>query len=334
MKPDNEKLTVLPIKDFAKKIICDGHIYLRTKEGRKFYLMKPGILIDESFIKKHAMTQSVFDYHQVTNPIAMSQFRQLFKELRYLQFEKDLRNKTAEIVIFFKSSFENQIHFLSFAQACFEEFNAIGSEDVKRMHETDLHLFRKSLYSAAFAVIIGLTNDFYHYAMIKDFYNLTLGLDIGLCEEHYSYFVAQACNHENTTPGSGLAWMTQEGATELETGVFLKHPEISYKYFENHGELLAFPELSEVALYQHELSEGNGFPRGIPKGQVSSWEAVVILASSMVEIAEDYNFENDVMNFIFSFESQKKNQIPVQRVYKKLLLSLGNILKIKETTGQ
>jgi len=217
--------------------------------------------------------------------------------------------------------------------ACYNEFCLIPTDDLKRMHETDLHLFRKSLYSAAFAVIIGFTNDFYHYPMIKDLYNLTLGLDLGLCEENYSYFVAEACNRENQAPGTGHAWMTSEGATESELNVFLKHPETGHKYFKEHSDLFAYPELIQITLYQHELSNGKGFPRGIPKGQVSSWEAIVILADSLVGIFDQYKFECEVMSYLFSFENHKLSDIPVQRVYQKLCMGLGDIFKLKEGAG-
>lgn len=333
MKPTNLTSTSMPIKDFAKKIICDGHLYFRSKEGRRFYLMKPGVLIDEAFVKKHAVNQTVFDYESVIDEKIVEQFSALFRELKYLQFEKDLRLKTQEIVAAFKSAFEKQTHFLTFALACHTEFCNLPRKDLLRLHETDLHLFRKSLYSAAFAVIIGFANDFYHYPMIKDFYNLTLGLDLGLCESHYSYFVAEACNRENQNPGSGSVWMKAEGATEFELNVFLKHPENSYKFFAENPSLMAYPELKEIALYQHELSNGNGFPRGIPKGQVSSWEAVVMLASSMVEIRDEYEFENDVLNYIFNYQNQKLQDIPVQRVYQKVCMGLGDLFKIKESAG-
>lgn len=333
MKPTTEKLIDLPIKDFAKKIICDGHLYLQSKEGRRFYLLKPGIMVEESFIKKHATHQTVFQFEQVTDQTITAQFTTLFRELKYLQFEKDLRLKTQDIVAFFKGSYESDVHFLSFAMACYNEFCALPAEDLKKMNETDVHLFRKSLYSAAFAVIIAFTNDFYHYPMIKDFYNLTLGLDFGLCDANYSYFVAQACNHENQSPGSGQGWMKKEGATDLELKVFLKHPEVGHQYFQNHSEIFAYPELIEVVLYQHELSNGEGFPRGIPKGQVSSWEAVVVLANSLVEIRDEYEFETGVMPYLYSFQNQKLNDIPVQRVYQKLCMGLGDIFKMKESAG-
>ena len=314
----------LPVKDFAKKIISDGHLYLSSKEGRRFYIMKPGIMIDEAFIIKHAATQTIFDYAPVTDSTIQFHFAGLFKELKYLQFERDLRLKTQEVVIYFRDIYKSDAHFLTFALACYEEFCALPKEDTRRLHDTDLHLFRKSLYSAAFAVIIGMTNDFYHYPMIKDFYNLTLGLDLGLCESNYSYFVAEACNHENQVPGSGKDWMQIEGASESELNVFLDHPSKGHQYFRTHKDIFTYPELIEVVLYQHELSNGKGFPRGIPKGQVSSWEAVVVLATSLVEIKDEYTFESEVVSFLLSFKNQRLTDLPVQRVFQKLCMGLSS----------
>ena len=81
MKTNLNNSKPLQVKDLAKKTICDGHVYLTTKEGRQFYLLKPGILIEEAFIKKYAITQTTFDYIAVTDQLIISQFQTLFKEL-------------------------------------------------------------------------------------------------------------------------------------------------------------------------------------------------------------------------------------------------------------
>lgn len=330
MKPENQNLTKLPIKDLAKKVICDGHLFLSTVGGRKFYLMKPGIFMDPSFIKKHAPNNSIFDFESVVNNETKEKFQTLFKELRYLQFEKDLRLKCVEIVRYFCDVYSGEEHFLSFALACHEEFCALPFEKQLKMHETDLHLYRKSLYSAAFAVIIAMGNDYYNYPMLKDFYNLTMTLDIGLCETNYSYYVAQACNEENKQPGSGRAYLENEKATSSEVEVFLKHPERSYKFLKTE-QILSYPELAEVALYQHELSDGNGFPRGVEKGQVSSWEAIVILADSLVEISDTFPFETEIVNYLLDFQNKKLGELPISRVYKKLCLAFNHLKSMKET---
>ena len=331
MKHEPQNLIKLAVKDFAKKKICDGHLYLAGPGGRKFYLMKPGILIDEAFVKKHAVANSVFDYEPVVNQLVFEQFTTLLKELRYLQFERDLRLKCTEFIEYFHHIHSSGEHFLSFVLACHQELNSLPADVVLKMHETDCHLFRKAMYSSAFAVLIGMTNDYYHYLMLKDFYNLTMSLDMGFCDAHYSYFVAQACNHENQNPGAGIKWMESEKATEMEKNVFLKHPETSYQFLKQNPDILTHQELAEVALYQHELSLGDGFPRGIPKGQVSSWEAVVMLADSLVEIVDEYQFETKTLDFIINFQNKKLNDLPVGRVYRKLCASLLHFGKLKET---
>ena len=319
----------LPVKDLAKKVICDGHLFL-TSGGRKFYLMKPGVYVDPGFVKKHAPQNSTFDFEAVVQEEVKEKFKSLFRELRYLQFEKDLRLKCFEIVAYFYRTYSSDEHFLSFALACHEEFCQISLEEQLKMHETDMHLFRKSIYSAAFAIIVGMTNDFYHFLMLKDFYNLTMALDIGLCDTSYSWFVAQACNEENRRPGFGKTYLENEKATEQEIQVFLKHPERGYEFLKN-SSLLAHPELKEVALYQHELSDGKGFPRGVAKGQISSWEAVVIFADSLVDISSEYSFESEVIKYLLNFQNQKLKDLPVGRVYKKMCMAFDYLGSMKET---
>ncbi len=334
MKQDKQPTIKIPIKDFAKKIICDGHLYISTKEGRRFYVMKPGILLDQAFIKKHATAGTVFDFEPVTNQEVYQKFCSLFRELRYLQFEKDLRQKTLEIIQYFHEVYRGENHLLTFSMAAYQEFCHLPKTVIERMHETDSYLFRKSMYSASLAIIIAMSNDFYHFMMLRDFYSLTMCLDYGLCEANYSYFVAQACNQESRRPGSGQAVLLEEHASELEIKNFFDHPRKSYDFMKSTPDILAHPELAEILLYQHELADGSGFPRGIPKGQVSSWEAVVLLADAMVEIQDKYEFETQVVNYLVNFKNEKMGDLPVNRVFQKLCAGLQHFEKImKENAG-
>jgi hypothetical protein len=329
MTTGNQNFIKLPVKDLAKKIICDGNVYLSIGQ-RRFFLMKPGVLVDPGFIKKHAATSPTFDFDCVIDQDVKENFKSLFKELRYLQFEKDLRTKCLEIVGYFHEVFSKETHLLTFAMACHEEFCSLTLDEQRKMHETDMHLFRKALYSSAFSIIIAITNDYYHYPMLKDFFNLTFSLDIGLCEENYSYFVAEACNHENRLPGSGREYLLREGASIFEIEVFFRHPEKSYDFLKTYT-FLSFPELQEVTLYQHELADGGGFPRGVKKGQISSWEAVVIFADSMVEILSEYAFETNVIEYMLSFKNEKLKDLPVNKVFKKMSGTLNHFKNVEET---
>jgi hypothetical protein len=323
MKQKQKNLNRLLIKDFAKKIICDGYLFV-TYNSKVFCVMKPGIFIDPEFIKKYAIKNQVFEFESVVSDEVKEKFKLLFRELKNENLEKPIREKCAEIFRYFFDAFSGKYHFLTFAQACYEEFCAVPLDYQNKLHEIDLYLFRKGLYSSAFSIIVAMANDFYHYPMLQDFYNLTFSLDLGLCEQNYSYHVAVACNHENQKPGYGLKYLDSEKVTKLEIDVFLNHPEKSYEFVKNRS-YLNYPELAEAILYQHELSDGTGFPRRIFKGQVSNWEAVTILADSLVEIADRFEFEMNAVEYLKKFKNSKMIDIPISRVYKKLKIAIKDI---------
>lgn len=320
----------LPVKDLAKRKIADGHIYLSTSEGRKFYLLKPGMLLDEEFIRKHAQLNTTFDFDPVAKSEIVESFKKLFTELKYLQFEKDLKFQSLKIIGEFYQVFSQEEHFLSFAQAAFDSFSLVPHEMLRKIHSQDTQLFRKSFYSAAFSVITALSNDFYHFTMLRDFYNISFLLDSGLCDANYSYYVAQACNQENKHPGHGKSWLETENATKLEIQVFLDHPRKSYDFIKKSG-ILAFPELIEAVLYQHELASGKGFPKGIPRNFVSSWEAVIIFADSLVEISDSFQFENRVIDHLMLFQNSKLKELPVSKVHSKLKEAIKHFELLKES---
>lgn len=329
---DHKKMSLqkLALKDLAKKTLCDGHLFLISKEGRRFYVMQPGMLLDEEFIKKHALHNAAFEFEPIVKEEIIENFSKLLRQLKYLQFEKDLRLKSVELVMYFHTVFQRDEHFLNFALACYREFNLIPMERQKRMHGLDINLFRKSLYSAAFSIITALTSDFYHYTMLRDFFNLTFSLDMGLCDANYSYYVAKGCNRENQQPGTGAAWMKEEKASDAEIEVFLKHPQKSYEFVKSLS-ILSYPELSEITRFQHELSNGKGFPRGITKGQISSWEAVVLFADSLVEIEDSFSFEKNVVQHLLNFHNSKLNELPVGRVHNKICKAFEYFDSLKET---
>ena len=288
------------------------------------------MLLDEEFIRKHAQLNTTFDFDPVGKPELIENFMKLFTELRYLQFEKDLKLQSLKIIGEFYRVHADEEHFLSFAQAAFDSFNLVPHEALKKIASQDTQLFRKCYYSAAFSLITALSNDFYHYMMLRDFYNISFLLDSGLCDSNYSYYVAQACNQENKLPGSGKGWLESEKATQLEIQVFLEHPKKSYDYIRKTS-ILAFPELAEAVLYQHELASGRGFPKGIPRNFVSSWEAVIMLADSLVEISDSFQFENRVIDHLMLFQNNKLRELPVGKVHAKLKEALKHFELLKET---
>jgi len=325
----SEVLMKMHVKEVSKKSICDGYLYL-SSNGKKILLLKPGSLITSSFLHKHAMAGTTFEFSQVSDQKVFQHFSKLFKELKYLHFEKDLNVKSEEILHHFFQTHGNGEQFFSFAYACYEEFSAQKEIQSEKLNETDVNLFIKSFYSAGMSVLFSLSQGIYHYPMIKDIYNLSLCLDIGLCHKGYSFFVAQACNQENKSPGSGLAWIKGQSASPEEIEVFKEHPQKGYEFFTQHS-ILNYPELKKTILFQHEIANGMGFPNGVHHSQISSIESILILADALVEIKDGEHFPTGVLEHIKKFDSKKIEILPVKRVFNKFLMKHKEEYKFEDT---
>ena len=322
-------MSKIHVKEMSKKSICDGFLYY-VSGSKKILLLKPGSLISQSFLHKHAMAGTTFEITHISDENLIKHFSGLFKELKYLHFEKDLQAKAEEIVEQFFEAFSQNKHFFSFAFACYEEFCAQKEMQSVRLNETDVNLFIKSFYSASLSILFALSNGIFHYPMVKDIYNLSFCLDIGLCHKNYSFYVSQACNVENKSPGTGLTWMKNHSASLEEVEVFFNHPNNTFKFFQENS-ILNFPELAQTVLYQHELANGEGFPKGVNHSQISGVESILILADAMVEIKDEDHFEKGILDHFEHFESKKLMILPVKRVLNQLMKKRKNYHKLEGT---
>lgn len=320
-KKNTEK--IIGIREITKKNLCDGKLFLNVG-GKNIFLMSSGTFIDDEFIKKHAALNSKFVLEQEINHEIKSEFKRLFKELKYTQFEKDLRLKCLEIIDAFYRIYREENHFISFALAAYEEFCLLPRHEQSSLHEADVNLFRKSLYSAAFSVLISIANDFYHYLVLRDLYNVTFSLDLGLGGENYTYYISEACNRESRFPGEGIRYLEQENVSKAEKELYLQHPRVGSEKLSSLN-ILSYPKLSQIILFQHELSSGEGFPDGIKKGQISIWDSIAILADSLVEISSEHEFEKNVINYFYSLEESKTHDLPVSKVLKNLMRVFGHL---------
>lgn len=314
---------IIGVRELAKKTLCDGKLFLNVG-GKNILLMSSGTFIDDHFIKKHAAINSKFVIEQEINHEIKSEFKRLFKELKYSQFEKDLKLKCLEIVDTFYKVYKEKNHFISFAVAAYEEFCLLPREVQSSLHEADVNLFRKTLYSSAFSILIAIANDFFHYLVLRDLYNVTFSLDIGLAGDKYTYYISEACNRENRSPGEGILYLESQNVSRAERELYLQHPRLGSEKINSLG-ILSYPKLSQIILFQHELSSGEGFPEGIKKGQMSIWDSIVILADSLVEISSEHEFEKNVITYFYSLEETRIHDLPVSRALKNLMQVFGHL---------
>jgi len=310
-----EKLKEIDI-NFWDQTLSPGHLFIQM--GPKLLsLLEAGQVIDKNYLNKYKNSKLFIESKIDSKKYEM--FMELFDQLKNIKFEKPNRDHCklimSKIVEDWSSS---DSHLLTFALACFNTFNSLPTSELSRIDNTDIRLFKKSLYSSCIAVVTAMSNDFYEFSILQDFYQITFVMDFGLCDASYSFHIANAVDAESTGAGNGLLYLEKAKASVNERNLFLGHPEKSYKLLESEHINLHYPELSSIVLYQHETTTGNGFPRGITKREVSSWDAICLYADSIVKMTAIEQLESNCMSYLISESNLKQDLLPVKRVFMKL----------------
>jgi hypothetical protein len=159
---------------------------------------------------------------------------------------------------------------------------------------------------------------------LREIYQAAWYLDAGLIDESFTYWVALACQAERMRPGEGGKFLIAQAASEKEHALFFTHPRRSYERAQN--ELLArlsFGELLLSVLHHHEKSDGSGFPEKSCLSVLSDWEALMVLADSLVDYREEIlekNLRQGWQELWNVFLARPVDGLPIQSVVGKLSL--------------
>jgi hypothetical protein len=298
---------------FWEQTLSSGRLLLQMGPKR-ISLLEAGQLIDKNHLKKYQDSNLVLDV--CTDQDKYEEYVSLFSDLKNKKFEKDQRELAKKIL---KAVFEDwkkeQTHLLTFATACFDSFNTLPREELVKIDNTDLRLFKKAIYASAIAVVAAISNDYFEFNLIKDLYLVTFVLDVGLCDTNYSYHIAMAVDEESKLAGAGIDYLKTVHASEKEHELFLKHPEKSHDLIESLAFNMSYPELSEIVLYQHETTQGSGFPRGVTKREISTWDAVCLYADGVVMMSSLSEFEKSPLRYLLEKSFEKQDHLPIKKVF-------------------
>lgn len=300
-------------QSFWDQTICSGRLFLQMGPKR-LSLLEAGQVIDKNYLEKYKNSDLYLE--SVVNEVQLTEYKNLFTQLKSKKFEKEQR-EIAKLIVesVLKEWHDPSAHILTFAKACFESLNFIPMSELLKIDGTDLRLFKKSLYASALSVIIGISNDYFEFNLLKDLYQITFILDFGLCESSYSYHMANAVEAESIKPGAGLEYLEQSKASTKEKELFLKHPEKSHDLIESLSFHMTYPELMEIVLYQHETISGTGFPRGITKREVSTWDAVCLYADGIVSMSALEKLETHTIDYLLDKSYEKQEALPIKKVF-------------------
>ncbi len=301
---------------FWEQVLTPGRLLLQM--GPKLLpLLEAGQVIDQKFLAKYKNSKLIVE--SAIDEELYLHLKFLFSDLKTKKFEKDQRELAKKILGSVLTGWKKKdSHLLTFALACFECLNTLPAEELTKIDSTDIRLFKKALYSSALSVITAMSNDYFEFNLIKDLYQVTFVLDVGLCDSNYSYHIAGAVDEESKKAGSGLIYLDKVHASTQEKNLFLKHPEKSHDLIESYQFSMTYPELCQIVLYQHETTSGTGFPRGVTKREISTWDAVCLYADGIVMMSSIEDLEKNTLDYILKKSIEKQNLLPIKKVFTRL----------------
>ena len=313
----SHKLFVPIDETFWSQIICDGDLCLQM--GPKLLpLLSAGEFIEKKDLEKYK-SKNLLVIKRVIDQDQYQIYLKMFSDLKDMIFEKDQRQQAKEILSSVHHEWQgNESHLLTFALAAFYSFNSLPDEELQKINETDLRLLKKSTYAGAICLLTAMSNGFYSFDILKDLYLVSFAMDIGLNGKDYTYHVSKAVDVEAEKHGRGREYLNSVKASQKEKNLFINHPEKGHAALQSLVHLFTYPELIEIILYQHETSDGKGFPRGITKREVSTWDAICLYADSVVLLSEIEKIETNTLSYLLSLSPAKQESLPVKRVFLKL----------------
>lgn len=192
----------------------------------------------------------------------------------------------------------------------------------QEMFQRHVVLHRRSLYVSALATFFAMECGYTDPTFLRETYLAGWLLDLGLLHDHFSYFTALACQMEKKHPGAGIAFLKEQGATAQDQELFHEHPRLGMIRAERDWiDHFRYPALLKSILHHHELTDGSGFPEGMPLSMISDWEALLILADHLVDYREDVLEEyasGGLVQLMFDGATEFSPNLPVGRVWRKV----------------
>lgn len=318
-----EELSLVSIDELISGKISLAHLFIFVAK-KPFLLLKAGEYIEKSFIEKYkAKGIASFYALTITDKNLIDNFKTALIKIKNSKTDKEKRESRDELFITLSENYwegSEKKSFLNFSIACFDSFYQLESSTIETLQSFSMTLYYRSLVSSAISVIVSLGSDYLDYSFIKDIYNCSFILDIGLADSDCSYRVLQACEEERANPGSGILYLEKERCSDPEKTLFLKHPEKSIEIAEALKDFFVNSELIDCIFFHHEQSNGRGFPKGIPYSGTGKWEVILRLADYMVPFKEPLftldDGESILKNNFLNLDGKKINDFSLNFVLK------------------
>lgn len=335
-----EDLREVQLADVKTQTISRAHFFHKLPGDKYMPLLRAGDFVEPSFIS-HYLEKGMLSLYQlyIIKDEDLASYKNSWENLKKAKTERERFIQRDKILNKIASDFwlSSEKSFLSFVISTFEEFYIYPPHILDHLQKESSELYTRSLLISALSSITALINGYVDYAFIKDFYNTAFIMDYGLVDfGNFNYVMSLACEAERTEPGTGIDVLKKYKRPEGEIQVFKNHPMISFERASEQKDLFTHPELTHFIKFQHEKTDGSGFPNGYSYSCMSDAETMLIFCDYFIPFKEHiFNFGDGSMivkNYFESLKSLKSSHLlPIFKLMQTWEKGMNWMLTTKES---
>lgn len=314
-----DQLELVRLSEIVENSISSGHLFTFVKE-RPFLLLRAGDFVDQDFLEKYQArgVESLYIL-KVSSEQDLRKFKSLFTKFKTSKTELEKRRVKDELIKVFADDFwkHSDKSFLSFVQACFEQFYNLPEEVVTSLQDSSTTLYSRALLSSSLSVMNCVIHSIHDLNFVSDVYNAAFLMDCSLgMKEDFSYFLKVACEKERSVPGDGIAFLRNRSDLD-ELIKFQEHPNLSADLATKYSESFFNPEVSELIRFHHERADGTGFPNGYKYSAIAESDTLLMFGDYVTPFEEHIFKSSDGKeivkeNFMRLLRQVEKSQLPIK----------------------
>lgn len=314
-----EDLVQVRINSFKIDTFIDGHLFLKSKSGKLFLILKAGEVLTKEFSLKYFK----YDLYilKVNSADIMLNIEKLicdFKLAKDEVFRRDSAKRLLDYCLEVIQDYDESI--LGICISFFKEFYSLPKKNLIEQYEASSVINQRSLLIGTISTLFALSDSHCHFNFLKDLFSLSFHLDVGLLKNNeVCYHLIRACEEERSD-NNGRMYLESIREEKLET--FINHPVNSYEFLKRQIAFFDNKKIIKIVSRHHENSFGNGFPRGSVYEAQTEAELYLNCAESMVSFDLKNFGVGDTVDFIFELKefSNERRYLFIKNFYRKINL--------------
>ncbi len=318
-RPQVHSVTMEEMKSMK---ISKGHfIYFLEDIDKPIYMRGPGDFISEEYVQTY-VKRGATHFHLLpeTDDAFLKELISIFKSFERNKTELDNFHSRDKLINIMKESYievNDNYSILNLIVAAFDVFYHLPEKVVQNLYDADEVLYHRSMLNATYSIIVAVFMGYMDFYTLRDIYNATLIVDLGLVGPNLNIEIVQACEREREKIRGGVEFLEKNKPSSVEA--FVEHPSASYQIAKNYESFFYSFAVCELILNQHESANGMGFPNGVNYLGMHDFEVIaqyVDLSIPFRKISLKKEDGNKVFeNWLQSMKSEEAiNRVGSQRI--------------------